>query len=298
MAHVEAQFKPMWAALRAEHNRDLRRTQHEARQTHNSGALLPAEAACRQAHARSVILARAQCMADAYTAFGEAAGREANVELSGFYMTVVGGCKAAFQGAVGLRGLRAREPSTQMPFLLRGFEQAIRPALDEGLAVLDRQRVEIQNRPKVILPTKYVVDTSVFNWLADSRTKLADLPKDGGFAITHIQLDEINNTRDDERRVRLLIMQSLLRCELIPTHTFVLDVSRLDHAGLGNGDLFSSLRNELDALNGGKANNVRDALIGEAAIANKLTLLTADADLGTVVEKYGGAVVAFRRPRG
>jgi predicted nucleic acid-binding protein len=45
---------------------------------------------------------------------------------------------------------------------------------------------------------------------------------------------------------------------------------------MGDGKLFKSLTSELDALNGGKKNNNRDALIAEAAIAGGYTLLTAD----------------------
>lgn len=106
-----------------------------------------------------------------------------------------------------------------------------------------------------------MVDTSVFNWLADGRIKREALPSDGGFAITHIQVDEINQTQDQERRARLVLIQASLRCELLPTQTFLWDVSRLDHARLGDGKLFMSIKAELDILNGAKKNNNRDALI-------------------------------------
>jgi len=68
--------------------------------------------------------------------------------------------------------------------------------------ILDRQRLEMKNR------TRYVVDTSVFNWLADSLIEKSALPSDGGFAITHIQMDEINKTKDEERRARLMLVQA------------------------------------------------------------------------------------------
>lgn len=123
------------------------------------------------------------------------------------------------------------------------------------------------------------------------------MPSDGGFAITHIQVDEINKTKDEERRAKLLLIQASLHCKLLPTQSFVYDVSRWDHAKLGDGKLFTSLKAELDILNGRKKNNVRDALIAEAAIGNGYTLVTADADLKSATEKHAGKVIFFHSPR-
>lgn len=144
--------------------------------------------------------------------------------------------------------------------------------------------------------TKYVVDTCVFNWLTDASLTENSLPNDGGFAITHVQMDEINETKDTERRARLLLMLASLNCKLLLTQTFVFDVSRYDFARWSDGELFASLKAELDSLNGNKKNNARDALIAETAIANGCTLLTADAHLKVATEKYGGKVFFFPRP--
>jgi predicted nucleic acid-binding protein len=294
MSHVEAQFAPQWAALRDKHNEELRSAQFRARQTHNTAAILPAEAACYIGHVKALILARAKCIAEAYTAFNEPAGHEAEAELASFFVTVLGARKASFQGEVALREMRTRTASRQLVGLLRGFEREANPALLEGRAILDRQRVEMENKSKTSgLATKYVVDTCVFNWLADGVLTRDQLPSDGGFAITHIQVDEINETKHQERRARLLLVQASLRCELLPTQSFVLDVSRLDHAKLGDGQLFGSIRAELDTLNRNKKSNTRDALIAEAAIANGYTLLTADRDLRLVTEKHSGKVIFF-----
>jgi rRNA-processing protein FCF1 len=182
----------------------------------------------------------------------------------------------------------------QLAPLLHGFERNAHPAFLEGRAILDKQRVEMKNRPDTTSTTKYVVDTCVFNWLTDSLVEKNALPSDGGFAITHIQMDEINKTKDEERRARLLLTQASLHCKLLPTQTVVFDVSRIDHAKMGDGKLFTSLRSELNILNGKKKNNVRDALIAEVAIANGFTLLTADEDLKSATEKYGGKVIFFQ----
>jgi hypothetical protein len=41
----------------------------------------------------------------------------------------------------------------------------------------------------------YVVDTSIVNWLIDRKIAPNDMPGDGKFFATHVQVDEINRTR-------------------------------------------------------------------------------------------------------
>ena len=298
MSHAEVQFGPQWTILRAAHNSELRQAQFRARQTHNSAAMLPAEAACYIAHTKALVVTKAKCIADAYTAFNETAGLDAEAELMSFYNTVVEARKSSFTGEVALRQMRTGISTHQLPHLLRGFERETNSALVEGKAILDRQRVLMKNRlPSGDVETKYLVDTSVFNWLTDSLIAIDQLPADGGFAITHIQVDEINKTKDEERRARLALTQARLHCKLLLTESLVLDVSRLDHAKMGDGRLYASLKTELDALNGGTNSNARDALIAEVAIVNAYTLLTADADLRSATEKHGGKVLFFAPPK-
>jgi rRNA-processing protein FCF1 len=221
-------------------------------------------------------------MADAYSAYNEPAGREADMELQSFFSATVAGRKASFHGEAERRRISTRDPMSQLAPILGGFERKASSVLLEGRAILDKQRAEMRNK------IRYVVDTSVFNWLADSLIEMSVLPSDGGYAITHIQMDEINKTKDEERRAKLLLTQASLHCKLLPTQTVVLDVSRIGHAKMGDGKLFTSLRSKLDLLNGKKKNNVRDALIAEVAIANQYTLLTADEDLKSATEEHGG----------
>jgi predicted nucleic acid-binding protein len=297
MAHVDAQFAPQWNALRHKHNEELRAAQYRARQTHNSAAMLPAEAECYIAHAKDIVVARANYIAEAFTAFNEPAGHEANTALARFFVEVVGGRKAAFQGAVLQRQQQTRQVFSQLPFILRSFEREANEALLTGRAILDKQRVQLTHRAVVPeVGIKYVIDTCIFNWLADGRIKREALPSDGGYAITHIQVDEISATSDQERRTRLWLVQSDLHCRLLPTLTFAFDISRLGHAKMGDGRLCKSIQVDLDILNGSKQNNLRDALIAEVAIANGYALITADADLRTATEKNGGLVIFFEPP--
>src|ERR1700730_13355211 len=132
MSHVEVQFGPQWTTLRDQHNSALREAQFRARQTHNAAAMLPAEAACYIAHAKALVVARAKCIADAYTAFNEPTGTEAEAELASFFATVVAARRSSFQGEIVLRQMRTGIATHQLAPLLRGFEPDANPSLVEG----------------------------------------------------------------------------------------------------------------------------------------------------------------------
>ena len=140
----------------------------------------------------------------------------------------------------------------------------------------------------------YVVDTNIFNKLVDETITFDDLPSNGPFIATHIQIDEINNTKNGERRALLFLMFVEMRPEIVPTESFVLNVSRWDCGNWGDGVLFEKLKQDLDSLNNAKLNNAQDVLIAEVAIVNDFTLLTSDRHLAQVVKNQGGKVVFFK----
>jgi predicted nucleic acid-binding protein len=137
----------------------------------------------------------------------------------------------------------------------------------------------------------YVVDTNIFNKLVDGSLLIDQLPSDGPMVATHIQIDELNKTRDSERKEKLLSKFSEIAPKIIPTESFVFDVSRFDKAKWSNGKLFQKIKGELDDMNGGKQNNTQDALIAEVAIVNCFTLITSDFHLSKVVTNYGTKVI-------
>jgi predicted nucleic acid-binding protein len=120
-----------------------------------------------------------------------------------------------------------------------------------------------------------------------------DIPPDAELVATHVQVDELNKTRDEDRRARLFLRFVTTVGSIVPTESTVLDVSRLDYSKLGDGVLYARVKADLDSLNKGKPNNSQDALIAEVAIANGYTLLTADRDLSVVAQKHGCTVQHF-----
>jgi len=141
---------------------------------------------------------------------------------------------------------------------------------------------------------KYVVDTCIINKLVDGLLEPEVLPSNGEFVASHVQIDELNKTKDRERRDRLFLKFATTVKEVVPTETAVIGISRIGHCKISNGNLYIKLKTELDSVNGGKANNSMDALIAEIAVKNNYTLLTADHDLHQVASNNGCNVVYWQ----
>ena len=138
---------------------------------------------------------------------------------------------------------------------------------------------------------RYMVDTSAFNRLADGRLSRDQLPADAEFVATHVQIDEINRTSDEERRGQLFLTFAQYAPEILPTETLVWGVSRWGQAKWGAGRFYESIKSALDARNGAHPNNIQDALIAEAALTNGYELVTADTDMAEVVKEHAGNVL-------
>jgi predicted nucleic acid-binding protein len=160
-------------------------------------------------------------------------------------------------------------------------------------------------------------DTRAFNILLDRSVPIESLSGRVSACATHIQRDEINNTKDSERRAALLKIFTDVVIASVPTDSLVLGISRIGEARLGgervvptvsgawdvsrwdqanwsaNDELYSTLKADLDKLNKGKRNNVQDALIAETSIKGGYVLVTDDTDLIEVTKRYGGKYLSL-----
>ena len=138
----------------------------------------------------------------------------------------------------------------------------------------------------------YMLDTTFFNHILDAGFSLSSLPSLGQTIVTHIQLDEIRDTKNADRRGELLHIFSNVKSRKVATEKFVLGFSSLGNAKLSNDvALYESLLKNLNDKNRNKLNNIKDILIAETAIKNKYTLVTDDSDLTEVVQNAGGDVI-------
>lgn len=137
----------------------------------------------------------------------------------------------------------------------------------------------------------FILDTNVFNHLVEGRISLEDLPQDFPVFVSHLQFDEISKCGDVEKRKKMQAHLKAIPDEIVATHSFVLGVSRLDQAALGDGEIFQKILDFLKTKNKKRINaNINDALIGELAIDGGYVLITNDGDLKEAVEMLGGCV--------
>ncbi|MDN3581367.1 type II toxin-antitoxin system VapC family toxin [Mucilaginibacter flavus] len=106
--------------------------------------------------------------------------------------------------------------------------------------------------------------------------------------LTHIQIDEINNCKDVEKRAKLFLFMIELNPKKIATESFIIGTSRLGSAKLSDGNIIETLR-------GGNLKHTNDALIGETAIKNNLILITNDLTFRKRVENLGGRVMSLEQ---
>ena len=138
----------------------------------------------------------------------------------------------------------------------------------------------------------YMLDTNIFNRLFEGRLAISDLPSDDEFFATSIQIQELNQTKDDVHRAALNTRFSELGPTLDQIKTTLWDFAGWGEGGWSAvGEYFEKIRSELDSLNKKKKSNSADALIGEVSISNHHILITTDKHLAEVVERHGGAVM-------
>jgi predicted nucleic acid-binding protein len=106
--------------------------------------------------------------------------------------------------------------------------------------------------------------------------------------LTHIQIDEINNCKDLEKRAKLFLFMIELNPKKIATESFILGTSRIGSARLSDGNIIEILR-------GGNLKHTNDALIDETAIKNNLILITNDLTFQKKVEGLGGVVMNVKQ---
>ena len=94
-------------------------------------------------------------------------------------------------------------------------------------------------------------DTNVFNRILDGYIHIEDFIGQANFYVTHIQLDELNNTPNSERKDNLIRVFHQVSGDNVPTESFVLGVSRLGMAKLGDQNgLYGQIVSSLNQKNG------------------------------------------------
>ncbi len=137
---------------------------------------------------------------------------------------------------------------------------------------------------------KYMLDTNIFNILLVDGFILENLPNDGQFIATGMQIWEINQTKNELKRQKLLDKFHEVGPEKVPTVTALWGVTAWNEGCYGNGEQYQAILEKLNSKNNSKKNNHIDALIAETAMSNNAVLITSDKDLYEVIADLGGLV--------
>lgn len=136
---------------------------------------------------------------------------------------------------------------------------------------------------------KLIFDTNVYDEIVEGVLQVDFLTeKKVKLFTTHIQIDELSNTPDADKRAQLFISLIELRARLLPTESFVIGYSRIELAKITDGDAL------IDRLERGSSRRTNDAIIGEVAIKHKLTLITNDERFKSVVKANGGEAMTVK----
>jgi predicted nucleic acid-binding protein len=139
-----------------------------------------------------------------------------------------------------------------------------------------------------------MLDTNVFNRALDGDLDPVYLTHRGLLYATHVQLNELQATKRPEKLRQLLQVFHTVDQEILPTAAAVFGVSEWGGAEYGDAnDCYAGMLQRLNQINGGKKNNMQDALIAATAMQRKLILVTDDKDLTTVLKEFGGCAESF-----
>ncbi len=163
--------------------------------------------------------------------------------------------------------------------------------LPKGMEVVLGKRDYFTEGEKVVEKKdkiKVIFDSNIYDLIADGSLNinlLSEKKEDFEFYITHVQIDEINECPNEDKRARLLLFMTKLSPIVIPTESYILGKSRLGEARLGDTKTLEEIRKENSEHN-------EDALIGETAIKNNLILVTEDSQLKNKVNSLKGKAIS------
>ena len=122
---------------------------------------------------------------------------------------------------------------------------------------------------------KYILDTNIFDYLLDNRIEISNLKNIGEFYSTNVQLSEIKNITNEQRKNELLeIYKHLNPQKLLLRSGIWIDKLYWDDDQIWIDDI----QDEAISLLGNSQENKpwRDALIGEIVKFENMILVTND----------------------
>ena len=150
----------------------------------------------------------------------------------------------------------------------------------------------------------YMLDTTVFNDVLDQKIDLSPYPS-GHLLVTAVQEHELRDTKDPDRRSKLLGVFKDIAPAILTASSACFDIAGagFDEAHWNDGSgRFEAMLSRLQALTNRRKsrlpNQIKDIVIAETAIKNNAVLISQDGNLRIVVIEHGGeAIPAELKPR-
>lgn len=134
----------------------------------------------------------------------------------------------------------------------------------------------------------YLLDSNIFDYILQASIPIETIKQKGNVYITNVQLSEIKNTPDINKRNSLLDIIEKLNPNILSLESGIwLDSSYWDDSEIWNeniGNVFIEIL--------GSREEYADALIGEVAKVNKLILVTNDKRFAQRASKVGIEVIS------
>ncbi len=137
-------------------------------------------------------------------------------------------------------------------------------------------------------------DTNIFNHIIEGKIILEQTENVHQYFITHIQQDELNATKNIEKKQELLNIFKIVEQILIPTESALWEISDWDSSKWNEKiGLYNKVLMQLEKEKPHHRGNKKDALIGETAIKTSTILITDDNALRKTVTKLGGRAMSL-----
>lgn len=151
--------------------------------------------------------------------------------------------------------------------------------------------------------TKYMLDTVIFNRLVDGCISLEHLPLDGRLVATDIQNLELKNTKDEQRRAKLLTKFDELTADLESNALLwgAMTWGRMHWQSEKANQIFICLQARRDSPSYRKrkaGSDEKDSLIAESALMHGCILLTCDPDLAEIVNQIAPGMAVLITTQG
>jgi predicted nucleic acid-binding protein len=140
----------------------------------------------------------------------------------------------------------------------------------------------------------FMFDTNIFNSILDGEIEI-ELFNRFKLYVTHIQSDELTNTRNIQRREKLTEIFQKIPQEKMPTESGAWNISSWDDFKWSdpNDHLREEILAEMDSRKK-KQNNQQDSLIAETALKNNLILVTNDGILMDTMKRFNGKSIGLQ----